>query len=162
MKSSPPAVGEPDTPDYLNTHYRWAYVTSRAVQIFERHWLVNLILWGNCAELRNLALQALGERLDGETLQIGCVYGNLTEVLCRRLGPQGRLDVVDVLPVQLRNLRRKLDAAGTSPSAVGLHLADSASLDFAPQTYDRVLLFFCCMNNRMRSGARPWPRRSAC
>ncbi len=34
-------------PYYLKTHYWWAYVHPRAVKLFERQWLTNLILWGN-------------------------------------------------------------------------------------------------------------------
>jgi hypothetical protein len=34
-------------PQYLQAHYWWAYVHPRAVHVFERQWLVNLILWGN-------------------------------------------------------------------------------------------------------------------
>ena len=38
------------------------------MRLFERQWLVNLILWGNFAQLRDAALDALGPRLDGRTL----------------------------------------------------------------------------------------------
>jgi len=37
-------------PDYLNAHYWWAYIHPKAVKLFERQWLVNLILWGNYAD----------------------------------------------------------------------------------------------------------------
>jgi hypothetical protein len=43
-------------PYYLSAHYWWAYVHPRAVQVFERQWLVNLILWGNYPRLRDAAL----------------------------------------------------------------------------------------------------------
>src|SRR6185503_10495145 len=95
-------------PAYLLRTYWWAYVDPRAVRLFERQWLVNLILWGNFARLRDAALDALGGRLAGRTLQIACVYGDLTARLRARLAPGGSLDVVDVLRVQLENLARKL------------------------------------------------------
>ena len=41
--------------DYLKRHYWWAYVHPNAVRVFERDWLVNLILWGNYPRLRNAA-----------------------------------------------------------------------------------------------------------
>jgi len=47
-------------PDYLRETYWWAYVHPVTVQLFERQWLVNLILWGNFARLRDAALEALG------------------------------------------------------------------------------------------------------
>ena len=135
MKSNDGAV---PVPGYLERVYWWAYVRPGAVRLFERQWLVNLILWGNFGRLRDAALDALGARLDGRTLQIACVYGDLTERLRRRLTPGGALDVVDVLQVQLDNLGRKLPG----DPRVGLMQGDSSALDIASGTYDRALLFF--------------------
>jgi len=122
-------------PGYLKDVYWWAYVHPRAVQVFEREWLVNLILWGNFGRLRDAALEALaaGGRA---TLQIACVYGDLTQRLSA-LAP-APLDVVDVLPIQLDNLARKLPR----DAAVGLHHGDSARLPFEAAAYERALLFF--------------------
>jgi ubiquinone/menaquinone biosynthesis C-methylase UbiE len=125
-------------PRYLAQTYWWAYVHPKAVRFFERQWLVNLILWGNFGPLRDAALQALGERLDGRTLQIACVYGDLTNRLRARLTPGGSLDVVDILRVQLDNLARKLPG----DPRVGLIQGDSSALDIAAGAYDRALLFF--------------------
>jgi ubiquinone/menaquinone biosynthesis C-methylase UbiE len=71
-------------------------------------------------------------------LQIACVYGDLTRKLCERHADGGRLDVVDVLPVQLDNLKRKLPR----DAAVGLIHGDSTRLHLQPASYDRALLFF--------------------
>ena len=125
-------------PGYLQQTYWWAYVHPNAVRLFERQWLVNLILWGNFSRLRDAALDALGERLDGRTLQIACVYGDLTNRLRARLTTGGSLDVVDVLRVQLDNLARKLPG----DPRVGLIQADSSALDISSDSYDRALLFF--------------------
>jgi ubiquinone/menaquinone biosynthesis C-methylase UbiE len=125
-------------PNYLAQTYWWAYVHPHAVRLFERQWLVNLILWGNFARLRDAALDALGARLEGRTLQIACVYGDLTRRLRARLAPGGSLDVVDVLRVQLDNLARKLPG----DARIGLIQGDSAALDLPDATYDRALLFF--------------------
>ena len=125
-------------PGYLQQTYWWAYVHPNAVKLFERQWLVNLILWGNFARLRDAALDALGTRISGRTLQIACVYGDLTARLRKRLGTGGSLDVVDVLKVQLDNLARKL----TGDPRVGLIQGDSSALDIPSATYDQVLLFF--------------------
>ena len=126
-------------PDYLLDTYSWAYVTPEAVRRFERQWLVNLILWGNFARLRDEALAALGRDLSGKTLQIACVYGDLTPRLLTAHGPRGQLDVIDVLPVQISNLKAKLGA--TAPR-VGIHLGNSAAMPFEPESYERALLFF--------------------
>ena len=126
-------------PAYLISHYWWAYVHPNAVKFFERQWLVNLILWGNYPRLRDAALAALGDALPGATLQVACVYGDLTERLCARAAAgEGSVDVVDVLPIQLDNLRRKLPA----DAAVRLLAMDSADLRLPAASYDRALVFF--------------------
>jgi SAM-dependent methyltransferase len=136
-------------PSYLTETYWWAYVHPRAVYLFERQWLVNVILWGNFARLRDLALHALGALTGGRTLQIACVYGDLTARLIAQLGSDSRLDVVDILPIQLQSLARKLpdpDAA-TAPrcsSRAAATIARSSSS--------------CCTNSRRRFGAARCPR----
>jgi ubiquinone/menaquinone biosynthesis C-methylase UbiE len=126
-------------PYYLSAHYWWAYVHPRAVKVFERQWLVNLILWGNYPRLSDSALNELGEELPGTTLQVACVYGDLTERLCVRAAAcGGRVDIVDVLPIQLANLRGKLP-----PEAPARLLPmNSADLGMPADSYDRALVFF--------------------
>jgi len=128
----------PPVPHYLEQVYWWAYVHPKAVHVFEREWLVNAILFGNYGRLRDAALEALGNPIQGRMLQVACVYGNLTPRLYERLAPDARLDVVDILPVQLGNLRRKLSA----DDRVALLHRDATSLGCADASYDKVLLFF--------------------
>lgn len=126
-------------PSYLQETYWWAYIHPNAVRVFERQWLVNLILWGNFARLRDAALEALGPRLEGRTLQVACVYGDFTPRLAARLpDTDGSLDVVDVLPIQLDNLRRKLPR----DSDVRLIHRDASDLGLPDASYERVVLFF--------------------
>ena len=125
-------------PDYLEKTYWWAYVHPNAVRVFERQWLVNLILWGNFAKLRDAALQELGAVVNGKVLQVACVYGNFTEYLVKRLGPQGHLDVIDVAPVQIENLHAKLKDA----RQVTVQRQDSTNLQFDDASRDAVVLFF--------------------
>ena len=125
-------------PEYLNDVYWWAYVHPNAVRLFERRWLVNLILFGNLQRLADAALAALGGTLTGRTLQVGCVYGDLTPRVAGRVAEGGRLDVVDVLPLQLQNLARKLGAG----APVRLVHGDSTRVPLVSESYDRALLFF--------------------
>jgi ubiquinone/menaquinone biosynthesis C-methylase UbiE len=125
-------------PKYLEQVYWWAYVHPNAVHVFEREWLVNLILFGNYGRLRDAALAELGATVTGRTLQVACVYGNLTPRLARRLAPDASLDVVDILPVQLKNLAGKLPA----DDRIVLLQGDSSSLASPDASYDQVLLFF--------------------
>jgi ubiquinone/menaquinone biosynthesis C-methylase UbiE len=136
-----PAVAPPrplPIPKYLEQVYWWAYVHPKAVRVFEREWLVNLILFGNYGRLRDAALAELGATVSGQTLQVACVYGNLTPRLARRLAPDATLDVVDILPVQLKNLATKVPA----DERIVLLQGDSSALACPDASYDQVLLFF--------------------
>jgi len=134
-----PEPGVVEIPHYLVANYWWAYVHPRALWLFERQWLVNLILFGNYRRLRNDAMAELGDALSGTTLQVACVYGDLTRELTDRVtAAGGRLDVVDVLPMQLDNLRNKLPS-GTPARMLEM---DSADLKIPDASYDRALLFF--------------------
>jgi len=129
---------EPPVPRYLEQVYWWAYVHPNAVHVFEREWLVNAILFGNYGRLRDDALADLGADVSGHTLQVACAYGNLTARLQQRLAPDAQLDVVDILPIQLKNLAAKLPV---DPRVALLH-GDSSKLACADARYDQVLLFF--------------------
>lgn len=125
-------------PDYLHDNYWWAYEHPRGVQFFDREWIVNLILFGNMAKLRDLALAEFGNKLEGRTLQVAAVYGDFTPKLVECIQPGGSLDVIDVLPVQLANTRRKLPAN----APVTLHNRNSTDLKFDDRTFDQVIVFF--------------------
>ena len=133
-----PAARVPSVPRYLDKVYWWAYVHPNAVRLFEREWLVNLILFGKYGRLRDAALAEFGDSIGGSTLQVACVYGTLTPMLRERLAPDAHLDVVDILPVQLKNLAAKMPA----DDRVRLVQSDSSALACADASYDQVMLFF--------------------
>ena len=95
-------------------------------------------MWGNFARLRDAALDELGTVINGKILQVACVYGNFTEHVVKRLGPQGHLDVIDVAPVQITNLHAKLKDA----RQVTVQRQDSTDLQFADASRDAVVVFF--------------------
>jgi hypothetical protein len=132
----PVVPGAPLIPSYLEQVYWWAYVHPNAVTVFEREWLVSAILFGHYGKLRDAALADLGGTVQGSTLQVACAYGNLTPKLRERLAPDARLDVVDILPIQLKNLGKKLPP---DPRVELLH-GDSSSLACPEASYDQVLL----------------------
>jgi len=139
VSASNAACGEKQIPGYLTDHYWWAYVHPNAVWVFERQWLIDAILWGNYHRLRDAALDALGATLPGRTLQIASAYGDFTPSLAERAtAGGGEIDVIDVLPIQLENLQRKL----TADAPVRMATMDSAALQFDDASFDRVVLFF--------------------
>jgi ubiquinone/menaquinone biosynthesis C-methylase UbiE len=137
-QAAAPVPGRLSIPAYLQKVYWWAYVHPIAVRVFERRWLVDAILLGNYRRLCDACLAQLGESVRGATLQMACVYGDLTARLLQRMGLDASLDVVDVLPIQLDNLARKLP----TDHRVTLRQSDACCLDHASASYDQVLLFF--------------------
>lgn len=126
-------------PAYLEKHYWWAYVRPWAVRFWDRPWLINLILFGKYRTLRDRVLEEFGPGISGKTLQISCCYGELTPRLFERVKKGGgTLDVIDVLPAQIRNVERKLP----HDAAVRILPMDAASLSFPDSSFDQVLLFF--------------------
>lgn len=127
-----------EIPHYLTETYWWAYIHPRAVRFFDRMVAVNLILFGNYRRLRNAALAALPHRLTGKTLQVACVYGDFTPSVASQLAQGATLDVADVVPIQLENLRGKLPAS----IPVKLYQRNSAALGFESSSYDQAIVFF--------------------
>lgn len=135
-------------PDYLRNTYWWAYLHPRGVRLFERRWLINLILFGNYKRLCDEVIKLVGKNATGSTLQIACVYGDLTQRLACCHQQRGQLEVVDVAPIQLANLRRKLKPG----NAVRIHHQNSTQLTLPDNHYDRTLLFFLLHE-------QPWQER---
>ena len=85
----------------------------------------------------------VGPSITGRTLQVACVYGDFTPRVAARLTETAHLDVVDVAPVQLENLQKKLDNnASKQRDRVSLHLQNSADMAFQDATFDDVIVFF--------------------
>jgi ubiquinone/menaquinone biosynthesis C-methylase UbiE len=108
----------------------------------DHQFLVNIVLWGNFQMLRDVTLKELCHKesmIHGQTLQVACVYANFTESLVGCLAPTSTLDVIDVIPAQLENLKRKLPVTKKN---VTLSCHDAQDLCFDNGTFDQVVLFF--------------------
>jgi len=100
----------------------------------DREWIVNFILWGNSPTLR---AALLGEIEPGSTVfQAAHVYGRMLGDLAQKIGPQGRMDLVDVVPVQVSHAQQKL--AGFANAYV--RVDDAACRD--GRRYDAVSCYF--------------------
>ena len=128
------APAAPAIPGYLERYYWWAYLRPASLRVFDHPWVVNAILWG---QYRRLCDAAIAEMAPGtEVLQLACVYGDLSPRLAVHLGQSGRLDIVDIAPIQVANTRAKLNALPWANT----HVANAA--DRGAKTYDTVLSFF--------------------
>jgi ubiquinone/menaquinone biosynthesis C-methylase UbiE len=136
---APQAVTAPGIPGYLEETYWWAYLRPGSIWLFEREWLVNLILWGNMTRLTNAVLTETDDIDSATVLQVACVYGDFSNKLAERLeNSMSRLEIVDIADIQLRNAREKL----RNRDNVNFHHQDSSSLQFDDHSFDQSIVFF--------------------
>jgi SAM-dependent methyltransferase len=130
----PPEARPPRIPAYLREVYAWAYLNPRSVRLLDQRVVAAAILWGN---YRRLSDAAIGEFAPGmRVLQPACAYGDVSPRLARALGPSGTLEMADVAPVQLRNVRPKLAGFPTA------RLAHRDAADTPRARFDAVNCFF--------------------
>ena len=127
-------AGALQVPAYLTETYNWAYLNPRNVQLLDREFVVATILWGNHNRLRQSAFEEI--RPGQQVLQSSCVYGDFSPALARHVGPHGRLQVLDVAPIQVERCRRKLHDL---PQAT-VRLANAA--EPSGEFYDAVCCYF--------------------
>ncbi len=132
-------VTVPAIPDYLQDTYWWAYLHPKSFWFFEREWVVNLILWGNMKKLTNAVLDELELQPHSSVLQVACVYGDFSNRLAAHLGKtQSWLSVVDVAPIQIQNVEKKLK----DHNNVSVFHQDSTALTFTDNSHDETIVFF--------------------
>lgn len=121
-------------PAYLEDKYWWAYLRPGSLKVFDHTVVVSAILWGCYRQLKRAAFVELepGQKV----LQAACVYGDFSIHLAKVLGAEGRLDIVDIVPLQVANCRRKLREF----PHVRVRRADAAAPGGGP--YDVVYSFF--------------------
>ncbi len=123
-------------PSYLadSRTYRWAYAGRLSPFFLDHPLVVEAILWGRGGRLMKLAASEItpGQRV----LQPACVYGAFSHHLLGAIGAGGWLDIIDVLPGQVANVRRKLAGQANVNSELGD--AETVPAD----AYDAVSCFF--------------------
>ncbi len=94
-------------PEYLVNTYTWAYLTPASLFLLDNPLVLTAILWGNLPRLVRVACAEVtpGQRI----LQAANVYGHLSAELAEAVGADGRLEVVDIAPIQVEHCRRKLE-----------------------------------------------------
>lgn len=132
--ASPPVAESPELPRYMREVYDWAYVNPHLVPLLDRQLVVQVILWGNANRLVQCAVDEFEPGDD--ILEPANVYGYLPIRLAERVGPQGRFELRDVTPIQVKRCRAKL---ADLPQASVLH-ADAAHP--YGRHYDGVCCFF--------------------
>ncbi len=96
-------------PRYLREVYTWAYIAPFAHWLFDRQWIVALILWFND---RPLMKGVLGDIASGDRVYMpASVYGHFCLDLAEKAAP-GKVTISDISTVQLDGLRKKRRARG--------------------------------------------------
>ncbi len=123
-----------ELPEYLVRNYWWAYLTPASLFVFDNPVFLTALLWGN---LPRLVRSVCVEFDAGETvLQAANAYGNLCTELAERVGPGGWLDVIDISPLQVQHVQRKL----APYPHTRVWIADAASP--GGRLYDGICCFF--------------------
>lgn len=124
----------PLLPDYLVKTYRWAYLTPISVFLLDNPIVLTAILWGNLPRLVRAACDEFGA--GQRILQAASAYGNLSPELAAQVGPNGRLDVIDIAPLQVAHVRRKLSDFPHARARIADAAAPGGGI------YDGVCCFF--------------------
>ncbi|MCF6321044.1 MAG: class I SAM-dependent methyltransferase [Rhizobiaceae bacterium] len=125
------------TPEYLARHYWWAYLWSKGVWFFDHQPIINAILFGQYKKLMKSTLARLNNSSREDTLQLTCVYGELTPKLQEAVAPEP-LHLADVAMVQLELARSK------SPGNMPLLAArmNAEQLAYKDDSFSTIVLFF--------------------
>lgn len=128
------ADAERPLPWYLVDTYTWAYLTPASLVLFDNPVVLTAILWGNLSRLIRAACEefAPGQRV----LQAASAYGNISPSLAATVGPEGRLEVIDIAPLQVEHVRRKLSGFPQARARVANAVAPGGGI------YDGVCCFF--------------------
>jgi len=124
-------------PVYLARHYWWAYLWPVAVRFFDHQPIINAILFGQYKKLMTATMAQRRKAPTGRTLQLTCVYGQLTPTLIEAVAPEP-LYVVDVAMVQLALAKGK----ATDDKSLLAARMNAEQLAFADDSFATVVLFF--------------------
>jgi SAM-dependent methyltransferase len=124
----------PLLPDYLVKTYRWAYLTPTSLFLLDNPIVLTAILWGNLPRLVRAARVEFGP--GQRVLQAASAYGNLSSELAAQVGPNGRLEVIDIAPLQVAHVRRKLSDFPQARARIADAAAPGGGI------YDGVCCFF--------------------
>ncbi|MDH5324244.1 MAG: class I SAM-dependent methyltransferase [Gammaproteobacteria bacterium] len=127
-------------PLYLARHYWWAYLWRPGLWLFDHHFLINAILFGQYKVLKQHFLADIFSHVHNSQneahLLLANVYGSLVPDLAAKLAPVP-LTLVDVAWQQLRMARQK-----TPPGSIQLVQMNGEQLGFDVSAFKTVMLFF--------------------
>ncbi len=124
-------------PVYLARHYWWAYLWPFATWFFDHQPIINAILFGQYKKLMNATMTRLRNAPSESTLQLTCVYGELTRKIIETISPKP-LHIADAATVQLELAKSKAPDQDTLIAA----RMNAEHLSYQNDTFSTVVLFF--------------------
>ncbi len=132
--SAPSEGTSVSVPDYLEKTYTWAYLNPKTVPFLSSAPVVEAILWGNAGRLIRKTVE---EIVPGQNvLQAAAVYGRFSTELAKAVGSKGKLDVIDVAPIQVETAKKRV----SDFSQASVKIGDASVVQ--PVPYDTVVCFF--------------------
>lgn len=124
-------------PVYLARHYWWAYLWPTAVWFFDHQPIINAILFGQYRKLMRANMAILKKAPDDRTLQLTCVYGELTPKLIDAVSPKS-LHITDAALVQLELAKSKT----SDEKSLLVTRMNAEYLAYKQDCFSTVVLFF--------------------
>ncbi len=124
-------------PLYLARYYWWAYLWPVTVWFFDHQWIINAILFGQYRKLMGATMARLKLADHQNTLQLTCVYGELTPKLIETVSPTP-LHITDAALIQLELAESKASQEG---SLLATRM-NAEQLGYKNDSFTTVVLFF--------------------
>lgn len=124
-------------PLYLARYYWWAYLWPAAVWFFDHQPIINAILFGQYGKLMAATMARLQNADHENTLQLTCVYGELTPNLIETVSPTA-LHITDAALIQLELAKSKMP----HDNALLATRMNAEQLGYRDDSFSTVVLFF--------------------
>lgn len=126
-------------PEYLVRHYWWAYLWRVGGWFFDHQMIINAILFGQYRILTDSTVRASTfNQQKGQTLQLTCNYGDLTNRLLNELNTN--LHLMDVSDLQL-SLALNKNKKGIHSHIIPVRM-NAERLAYRDNAFSTVVLFF--------------------
>ncbi len=121
-------------PGYVTNLYKKAYMNRRYFNHLDNDFFAYISTFGNYGRLSRSLLEEVDS--GDSVLQVGNSYGVLIKQIAEKVGENGFLEIIDVLPVQTNNARLKL-------SPWPFFKATNADAEFfTGSKYDVIIAYF--------------------
>ncbi len=124
-------------PEYLVDVYSWAYVKPKNIDLLDNRLVYHTILFGQGWKLMRAYLEEI--KPTDRVLQVAHVYGNIIRKLAEKVAVNGSLDIIDVVPHQLKRAAIKLKGVDGEEN-IDMWLQDAG--EYYSKQYDTIGIYF--------------------